>query len=221
MSPEHFFEERKEQKSGGEVSPPEYQTQRFLETINQDILSGIVGELLGKSSIEPNSDDRVNATVSFDEARKASGWHDAGSVTINAAKFDFNSDYKKDYRRILSTYIHEYVHACAIGSGSSADTGFKYTDEDGTVKHIPLNEGFTELIADYVYEEYLRRSGDLARLGHTSHKRTVRGYLEERRDAMELVHKISQDAGIPEDIVFGAYMRAYFTQDTQSFEDSF
>jgi hypothetical protein len=216
---EHFVEDSSGVQKRSEVTPSEYQTERFLNTINYDVLSGIMGELLTKSNLG-YIPDMIDVTVKSDDTRKASGWHDSGSVTINAAKFDFNNDYKKDYRRILSTFIHEYVHANATGPDTGDDTGFKYVDAGGQAKNVPLNEGFTELIADYVYEEYMRRTGEIERFGQTSHKRTIKGYLKERSDAMVLVRKIAEDVGVPEDVVLGAYIRAYFTRDTPSFEDS-
>lgn len=221
MSRENFSEQHDRlygQKH--EVGPGEYHTRRFLETINRDLLEGIMKELLEKSGVAHRADDHVAVDVVYDPSQKISGWHSGGSVAINSAKFDFNDDYKKDYRRILSAFIHEYVHARAIGPSSKNATGFKYRTEDGTIRHAPINEGFTELIADYVYEEYMKRSGEIKRFGQVKHKRTVIGYLRERGDALELIKRIAQETGIPEDVVFGAYVRAYFSQDTDSFEEA-
>jgi hypothetical protein len=220
MNHESFVEGGYGTQKKSELSPSEYHVDRFLDTIDHDVLGGIMDELLGRSDIERSPEHEIDSAVEFDETRKASGWHNSGKITINAAKFDFNEDYKKDYRRILSTYIHEYVHANALGPGADNETGFQYVSEDEKKHHAPLNEGFTELIADYVYEEYVRRSGERERLGQTSHRRTVKGYLQERADAMALVRKISEEAGIPEDVVLGAYIRAYFSQDVGSLENS-
>lgn len=200
-----------------EKSPSEYQTERFLNTINQPVLDGIISEMLSKSGIEDKINTQVSTKIVSNDTRSASGWHINGEITINAANFDFNLDHKKDYRRILSTYIHEYVHACAIGSRIE-NTGFKHKSKSGEMENVLINEGFTELIADYVYEEYLRRTGEASSLGLTFPKRTVKGYLKQRLEAIEIMKKISLEYDVPEEIVFDAYIRAYFTQDIDAFE---
>ncbi|MEN9552084.1 MAG: hypothetical protein RI935_461 [Candidatus Parcubacteria bacterium] len=196
------------------------QTKRIIDSFDINQINSIINELLKKS----NSDlvvveGAIKTDVIFDASRSASGWHNDREIKINAAKFTFDQDYKKDYRRILSTYIHEYVHACAVNQKKKKTTGFKYMIEDKEI-NVPINEGFTELIADYVYEEYLKRSGDLNRFGHTSHQRTVKGYIEERVEALQMISDFAKKEGVPESVVFGAYVRAYFSHDASSFEDT-
>lgn len=196
------------------------QTKRTIELFDITQINSIINELLKKAGSDlVIVDDTIKTDVIFDATRSASGWHDGGEVKINAAKFSFDQDHKKDYRRILSTYIHEYVHACATDQEKEKTTGFKCV-VGGKEINIPLNEGFTELIADYVYEEYLKRSGDLNRFGHTSHQRTVKGYTEERKEAREMISNFAKAWGVPEDVVFNAYIQAYFTRDVSSFQDS-
>ncbi len=194
---------------------------KFLEKIEINVLTDILSELLVKSGMtsEHIRKKEIKVNVVSDTMRKANAWHNSGSLYINAAKFDFNSDYKKDYKRILSAYIHEYVHAMAMNNGIAQTTGFKWVSEDGVEMEIPINEGFTELIADYVFEEYLKRSGGSSLVGQKDYKRTIKGYLQERSDAFAFVSQVSQQTGIPEDVVMKSFIRAYFSQDIDSLED--
>ena len=201
-----------------EVLAQSYQVEKFLETVDMETLNLIMEEILERSGVDTQK-QYIKQNVAHEPSRKASGWHENREIFVNASKYDFNDDYKKDYRRILSAYIHEYVHAVAAAR-EGGSTGFQQTLKSGEKKNLPINEGFTELIADYVYEEYLSRTGEAVRLGHTSHKRTVKGYFDERADASALIEKMSQDSGIPEDVVFGAYIRAYFSRDLDSLDKS-
>jgi len=215
---DEFYEAPARLSASREVAASKFHIEKFLSSVNKDVLDEVIGEMFKKSELPP-SQESVPLAVDYRPGRKASGWHKEGVININSAKFDFNDNLRKNFRRLLSTYVHEYVHASAAGPAEE-ETGFKYLSPEGRIMHPPINDGFTEIIADYVYEEYARRTGETARLGQKTPKRTIRGYIEERADAKALIEKIAEDAGVPFDVVLGAYIRAYFSRDIASFEES-
>ena len=179
---DEFYEAPARLSASREVAASKFHIEKFLSSVNKDVLDEVIGEMFKKSELPP-SQESVPLAVDYRPGRKASGWHKEGVININSAKFDFNDNLRKNFRRLLSTYVHEYVHASAAGPAEE-ETGFKYLSPEGRIMHPPINDGFTEIIADY--EEYARRTGETARLGQKTPKRTIRGYIEERADAQDI-----------------------------------
>jgi hypothetical protein len=183
-----------------------------LKRIDSNTIQDIFNEIRSKSGLTQFPIGQFKIAVTWNPESRKGGWQYRDTITINAASPTFATP-DKIQNKLLSICIHEYVHAYAGDGGGENNTGFK----DGSANEL-LNEGFTELIADFVYEEYIRRTGD--KLGQKTNKRTFISYVIQRREVSEILDSMSKEAGLPFEVVFNAYVSAYFNRDTESFLDS-
>ncbi len=129
---------------------------------------------------------------------------------------------------VLKALVHEEVHATQFQGNVdiSRENGIhKYTGIVGVAESVSsynlegdnidmatepevnvlLNEGLVEKIADYVTEEYLRRTGETRLLNSF-----FRAYPAGRMLVELLIHKIATDTGVAKDAIFGALVRASY-----------
>ena len=126
----------------------------------------------------------------------------------------------------MSTLIHEELHAITdqpsefFYDKAIFRVGYEIQEvsiprpENGlnepTVKRtwLAFNEGLTELIRDQIFEEYLRRNKNADRyllLGEAE------AYISERFFVNEIIKKTAELSGVSEDVVFEAFVQAYFS----------
>lgn len=129
---------------------------------------------------------------------------------------------------ILSTLIHEEAHAASknivyvkpdglmgkiktIFSRNTDQTNVSgyHTNGEGYDLFQVFNEGVTELIAQEVYDEYFRRSGDGSNHGEeTAYHETYPG---ERAIVDIFCERIAHEVGVPRDVVWTSVKQGYFS----------
>lgn len=131
---------------------------------------------------------------------------------------------ERDFSKFLKAVMHELAHAASLANrlqDGQVMAGFQKASIEER-QFTPLNEAFTEYVADAVYSEYLRRTGNqkdatVFSYGPMSIKYDREQYGVYRRFLEVLIDKISQESGFErEEIVksmLGHYMRPDFSQE--------
>lgn len=116
---------------------------------------------------------------------------------------------------ILSTYIHELAHFYSEGREEHTYSQDGYQSRAGDENdNVFLNEAVTELIADQVYREYIKRSGDKAIYTDKEGRlRKPASYVDGRKTALKVIDHISDKTGLAPDIVFKALTQGYFSNE--------
>jgi hypothetical protein len=159
---------------------------QVLEGINRQVLFDIFREYYGRSGNDPDTlflTDLSKVKIIYDP-QKAEGTHSlANGPVLNAAKFR-----EGDVDRIINTLIHEYAHESSrsdlllenlshgsvVHVKSKSHSGvsttflegkrsafpFSSTKREEKTVNVMINEGITQIIADEIHVEYVKRTGE-------------------------------------------------------------
>lgn len=129
-------------------------------------------------------------------------------IKINKSRLSL---YVKKYE-IFKDLLHEMCHDMShfFGKGIKAVNVFK-----------PLDEALTEDLANYIFKEYLKRSGDrsvwkedsMESVNKVKNIEDSNTYSRYRHQLDEYVKELSTESGIPEDIVYKAWVGHYVRGD--------
>lgn len=219
-------------------------TEQALESIDQSVLKDIFFEILTpaegqdawdgflpKSSVHVVYDKKVRSRGMF--SSKVDGVDEA-HIILNAEKIARAREEDFDLA-VLYTYVHEQVHALSTDfkTHRSYDdnpdrkfVGFKgikkhFTDPEGNVSYAELNEGMTEIIAEEVAREYLRRTGQVSGHQRDVHhaENSIAVYMDYKILVDDIVASLAEEYSQPRDVIKKAIMKAYFSK--KSPEDNF
>lgn len=215
-----------------------------LSTIDQKVLFDIFREYYEKTGNNPKNLALTAITdiaVHYDLNEDYAGVYvpTRAGLALNAAHLDIlNKD------KIINTLIHEYVHEASTVIEQEAWTtddkdvakvitkqylGVAQTVEEqaydlGAQRSrnlisydavgLSINEGITQIIADDIHAEYVRRTGE----GRNSYERNLRletsfepnAYALNQLNARIYIAFLSAAAGVPESTVHDAVVRTYF-----------
>ena len=132
-----------------------------------------------------------------------------------------------DFSKFLKVIIHEMAHVASLDNrlrDNQAVTGFQSASEQQSL-FTPLNEAFTEYVADAVYSEYVRRTGnrkDTVALsyGPIDIQFDRENYGVYRQWLAVLIDELAKEAGVEKEEIIksmlGHYMRADFPQEIEA-----
>lgn len=194
----------------------------------------ILNEIREKSGVAPLSDRTAIVSMKSEEDRCCSedGESHAGggySPIKNRIRLDPTEMFSNGYE-VLSTFIHERVHARGFNTIRVIAVHRKRTGEilepDSirmgyedyvTKEFLDFNEGVTELIAEEVYSELIKRKGvSKFRSGKVEGGNRwyagyeYRTYEKEKSEVWGLIGEFAQSFQIPESVVWKAVKRGYF-----------
>lgn len=204
-----------------------------IEGIDEDVIKDVLSTILRRAGCEekinlfPHFKYKIKAV--FDEKAKRYGYLDlkSGNVILNRARF-IEEDISEVKTRVLETIIHETLHALSVGEteddmgifshsylGHRKVTRYHNLDDIQSVSWKLLNEGMTELIKDDVLSEYLNRTGDRKKFKLDSFKESWKSlnhqYEEGRYLINSLIGDISEETGVPPEVVRESLVKAYFS----------
>lgn len=211
------------------VEEKNLELKKILEKVDVNVLVDIFMEIYKKAVHYDEKDEyellaklrsrlkaaflkNINVEYSGRMSREA-GFHRGGTTKINSNQIGNTSEVG-----ILKIAIHEFVH------GFSGRSGMGLTDRDGGLGSsifednrlfISLNEAVTEILADYVLTEYIKRSGDKESYERFDvYFKRNKTYYFEQLATHDVVRNIAKDAGVPSHVVleslFGHYVRGDF-----------
>lgn len=204
-----------------------------LESINEAVLEDIFRTILRRAGYE----EKIHMYIPLSEIMcvdlpevKSSGTYypQEHKIELNLPYVTSANDIEEQ-AAVTKVAIHEEVHALSKGGLVFDDAAYEVEDHIGFAierrdeitkavvqKSFTLfNEGMTELIADDVYEEYIRRTGDrlmyskqtesgTALLGHTT-------YHEGRIAVNAIISQIAADIGVSKDVVREGFVTLYMS----------
>ena len=196
----------------------------FLEIFKSAGRKEVLGRYLGDS----------NVTVEYNESKKIRGSFYPGSdntknprISLNAASFAESSD-DMTKASVLYVYVHEQVHALSTDRAFHKDyfdnldkryIGFerqekKLGESKISVSYRELNEGMTQVIAEQVADEYLRRTGVMSGQDREDHHidYVQNVYLDYKILVDNLIFKLSEEYSLPEDVIKNSLIQAYFAK---------
>ncbi len=219
-------------------------TEQALGSIDHNILRDIFFEILTpaeaqdawdgflpKSSVHVVYDKKVRSRGMF--SSKVDGVDEA-HIILNAEKIGRARE--EDFGlAVLYTYVHEQVHALSTDfkthrsyddSPDRKFVGFKgikkhWSQKEGSVSYAELNEGMTEIIAEEVAREYLRRTGQVHGQQRDAHhaENSIAVYMEYKILVDDIISELAHEYSQPSDVIKKAIMKAYFSK--KSPDDNF
>jgi hypothetical protein len=219
-----------------EQKPEQIMVRRYLQSINEPALRDIFSELAGKTG---RGDTPINfiplsAIKIIDDESFANA---VGIYISDTNEIALSPNHlENDPSETLHTLIHEELHAVTNNSQLKYEAGHvthklligvtQQTTawrEDNVTNFVrsdefydAANEGITEIITEWIFREYLRRTGDQAMYGLEQSETTLanrrhRSGYGKYQKAVEMYTKIiSAVAAISEESAQGAIMRSYF-----------
>jgi hypothetical protein len=210
-------------------------TEQALGSIDHGVLKDIFFEILTPAKAEDAWEGFIPASsvhVVYDKNVRSRGRFssqvdgvDEAHIILNAEKIGKAREEDFDLA-VLYTYVHEQVHALSTDfkmhrsyddSPDRKFVGFKgikkhFTDKEGVVNYAELNEGMTEIIAEEVAREYLRRTGQVSGKHRDVHHadNSIAVYMEYKILVDDIVSELAQEYSQPTDIIKKAIIRAYF-----------
>lgn len=131
---------------------------------------------------------------------------------------------EKNFPKFLKVVIHELAHVASLDNrlvDGEVRIGFA-SASTYEVQFTPLNEAFTEYVADAVYSEYIHRTGNkddatAVSFGPIDIKYDREQYGVYRQWLAVLIDELAKEAGIEKEEIIksmlGHYMRADFSQE--------
>lgn len=212
----------------------------MIKSIDFTTLKNIFGEMRQKSGVGAESDfvSAEGVVIDKDTGSESAGVYRPGKVYLNPiriAKNGFTS--REDFaRKLLSVLVHEETHASGENKGCAgavADgikqlrsyftskfvetehTGFSrkgYNKGNFHLKAYCFNEAATDLIAEDVYKEYLRRTGEQKNFTRAGgNKEYFESYEGGRFFLNVFQEKISQVCNVPYEKVREAMTQGYMS----------
>lgn len=191
----------------------------------------ILNEMRRKSGVAPLTDSPAIVSMASEEDRCHSedGAGGGYSPIKNRIRLDPTEMFMNGYE-VLSTLIHERVHARGFNTIRVVAIHRKRTGEilepDSirmgyedyvTKEFLDFNEGVTELIAEEVYSEFIKRQGASKFLSgkveggnrwYAGYE--YRTYGKEKSEVQSFISEFAQKFQVPESVVWKAVKRGYF-----------
>lgn len=226
-----------------ETTPEQLQTLEIVNSINEELLRDIFAEYFQKAGSDistmnwiPHNEVTIAPSPGdeyLDKAESISGSYDQERGIRLFPQF-----LKGDPSEILWTLIHEQLHAISAVKSRTMiefdDTGNLYgeinhksglrrvtaTQQKSQVEitqnlYEAINEGITELIAEKIFREYLKRSGDGAESTFgdwqkaTARRYVMREYRYYWQFAQLYIALIAAVTEVPEEVAEKAILRSY------------
>jgi len=219
-------------KSDGEmgyVRVKNLELKKILEKVDVNVLIDIFMEIY-KKAVRYDEKDEYELFAKFSDRLKATfvkninveysgrmgpeyAYQQNGSVKVNSKILEHVPEVG-----LLKIVVHEFVHNFSGQGGMGlmyrgGDLGSSYLEDNRLF--FSLNEAITEIIADYILMEYIKRSGNKSlykdfNKGFEEYKT----YFFEQLATQGVVKTLAKEVGIPEDVVleslFGHYVRGDF-----------
>jgi hypothetical protein len=215
------------------VSNKEADVRKKLESINEAVLEDIFRTILRRSGYEEKIHMYIPLSdvvcVDLPEIKSSGTYYPQEHKIELNLPYVISENETEEFAAVTKVAIHEEVHALSKGGLVFDDEAYEVEDHIGFAierrdeitravvqKSFTLfNEGMTELIADDVYEEYIRRTGDRlmyskqtesgnALLGHTT-------YHEGRIAVNAIIAQIAADIGVSKDVVREGFVALYMS----------
>lgn len=215
------------------LSESEIRVRKRLESVDEEILEDIFRTILRRSGCEEKMHMYIplSEVVCVDDKDTKS----SGTYYPQEHKIEINLPYivdandNQEFAAVTKVAIHEEVHAVSKGglifnedtSEVEDYVGFAIERRDEITKAVVqksftlFNEGMTELIADDIYEEYVRRSGNKALYvqdtGEGNTLIQVTTYEEGRIAVNAIITQIAAEIGVSKDIVREGFVSLYMS----------
>ena len=215
-------------------------TEQALETIDQDVLRDIFYDILTPAEAQEAWKGFIpleSVHVVYDQKVRSRGRFSSNVDNLDEAHIILNSEKLartsvEDFDlAVLYTYVHEQVHALSTdlktyngyGEKDRKFLGFKkiekdFRDKDIDVSYVELNEGMTEIIAEEVAREYLRRTGQVSGKQRDAHHayNSVAVYMQYKILVDEIIAELATEYQQPGDVIKKAMIRSYFSSKSPS-----
>lgn len=215
------------------ISHKETEVRKKLESINEAVLEDIFRTIMRRSGVE----EKVHMYIPMSEVVcvdnpevKSSGTYypQEHKIEINLPYVAREND-AEERAAVTKVAIHEEVHALSKGGLVFDDAeyevedhiGFAIERRDEITKEVVrksftlFNEGMTELIADDVYEEYVRRTGERAAYSQETETGSslmrFTTYHEGRIAVNAIISQIAKDIGVSQDSVREGFVALYMS----------
>lgn len=211
----------------------EQRVRQKLESINEAVLEDIFRTILRRSRVE----EKIHMYVPLSEVVCVDNPEvkTSGTYYPQEHRIELNLPYvvreneNEERATVTKVAIHEEVHAISKGGLVFDDAqyevedhiGFAIERRDEITKEVVqksftlFNEGMTELIADDVYEEYIRRTGDRAEYSRDtqtgSQLMRFTTYHEGRIAVNAIIAQIAGELGVNKDIVREGFVSLYMS----------
>ncbi len=207
---------------------------KVIEGIDFTALKNVIFDILNKTGIDLERLKKVNPEsirIVNDASFESIAAYFQG-VDLIGLRAGISDEY--DENEILLFVTHEFVHSLSSMQRleekyekyniiSAPETRYKLGLTESLVSDLPfrsfrkndqVNEGLTELIAEAITVEFLRRKGENCDLSDLSSKLYPVG-----KDLVKiLVFSISEKTGLPDDVVFLSLVRAMFSGEFDAFK---
>lgn len=214
---------------------PKTRAEHVLEKVDFNLLRNIFAEQMRKSAVD--ADD-----INFQTPQKGislktiSGhtyseyWAFMNKISIDPNKMSLETDISFN-NQIFSVLCHEETHSVSTSAHHrsfvlslfntftnrpSGQSGLEYTSIVHDIVHDGsfgmFNEAVTDSVAEEVFGEYIKRSGDRVLFsnpdGIAEYSKT---YLNERNIFKAFICALSRTVEIPEDVVWSGVKQSYFS----------
>ncbi len=208
--------------------------ERLLQKIDFELLRTIFSEEISRSGMNPASINlrTVDDGIKLDIIKESA---DAGYMPwTNEIKIDPEkiSEYKSGKganfeNEIFGALCHEETHAISrrphtgillielfrfLLNKPTMQVGVEYSTRSDETSFNILNEAITDTVAEEVYDEYIRRSGDRSLFGdHAGTSEFPRTYIYGRIVLRAFISALVRATDIPEEVVWGGIKRSFFS----------
>lgn len=207
---------------------------KIIEGVDFALLKNIIFDILSKSGVDLERLKKVNPEsfrIVNDTSFKSIGVY-LPDVDLIGLRAGISHEYNEN--EILLFVTHEFVHSLSSMQKleekyekyniiSAPETRYKLGLQEDLISNVPfrsfrknnqVNEGLTELVAEAITVEFLRRRGEKCDLSALFSKTYAVG-----KDLVKiLVFSISEKTGLPDDIVFLSLVRAMFSGEFDAFK---
>ena len=207
---------------------------RIIESVDFTVLRNILFDILSKSGVDLEKLKKVNPEslrIIDDAGFKAIGAY-SQDVDLIGLREGVSSEYTNN--EIFLFVTHEFIHSLSnmqmleekyekYNIISAPETRYKLGLTEGLSSNFPfrsfrknneINEGLTEMIAEAVTIEFLRRKGENCDLS-----KLFSSLYPVGKDLVKiLVFSISEKTGLPDDVVFLSLVRAMFSGEFDAFK---
>ncbi len=212
--------------------------ERTIDRVDFGVIKDIFTEIRRKSGVEEDFQvvDKRGITVKLEALLNPNAADYSGIENKIRLFYPFQTNYSSHENlrnEVLSNIMHEETHAAgkvedcsswearklkweSFFSGKVIEYG-KYGYSQSWVRKGEFyanfnyfNEGVTDKIAEEVYEEYLKRTGETGYfLGEKGNKRYSPGYLPSRALVTAFIEVVASSTHMPSDKIWEAIMQGY------------
>jgi hypothetical protein len=221
-----------------EFSSNKYFKKEYMDSFKEDVIKDIFTVLFRRAENESalkkfiplkdielvtdTPEQNENYTSKYEERVNEGGYHllpKTISIDTALVKKETVSITRSS---VLGVVLHEELHALThqnIDGTIHMQVGLEEVFMDGSISSkswTDFNEGMTEIIMDDLFEEYIRRTGDRKDFLVKGYEDGVidssyQAYFSERIFVNGIFMSVSNDLGLPLDVVREAFVQAYLS----------